>query len=73
VGVGSNETAAPGFRLRCGAERVPIDERTCEGGGTTLKQACMVCLAFHPPYAILLGQWKVKGRDSISVVPSSWR
>ena len=30
--VGSNETAAAGFRLRCGAERLLSNDRTDEGG-----------------------------------------
>ena len=34
-----------------------------ERGKSSLQQACVVCFAFPPPYASLIVQWKVNGRN----------
>jgi len=51
-------------------ERLLITTERTRGETSTLRQACVV---YPPPYAILLVQWKVKGRDlrPSLAVPSS--
>jgi hypothetical protein len=47
VGVGSNETAAAGFRLRCGAERLLTNDRTDEEQASMRGLSCLPSTIRH--------------------------
>jgi hypothetical protein len=60
-----NQTRQPQLGFACVVERCGFSVTTerMRGEIRTLRLACVVCLAFPPPYTILLVQWKVSGRD----------
>lgn len=63
---GLDQTRQPQLGLVCVMERSGFSvttERTRGENTTRLQQACVVCLDFPPPYALLLVRWKVDGRD----------